>query len=89
MQYYTGRILMNRDGRILILIDRMTNVIKDLQQTTFCVPLINKYSPMTYSIVNKVHWYRKIAKHAGIKTATMYNAGIESDMMYTINCLYH
>ena len=46
----------------------MTNVMKDLQQTSFCVPLADRYSRMAYSIVNEVHWYSKIAKHTGIET---------------------
>ena len=50
--YYRGRILPNQDASVVA---RMTNVIKDLQQTSFCLPLVDKYSPMAYSIVNEVH----------------------------------
>ena len=46
----------------------MTNVMKDLQQTSFCVAIINKRSPLAYSIVNEIHWYNNISKHAGIET---------------------
>ena len=42
--------------------------MKDLQQTSFCVPIINKHSPLAYSIVNEIHWYNNILKHAGIET---------------------
>ena len=45
----------------------MTNVMKDLQQTSFCVPIIDKHSPLASSIVTEIHWYN-IAKHAGIET---------------------
>ena len=45
----------------------MTNVMKDLQQTSFCAPIIDKHSPLAYSIVNEIHWYNNIAKHAGIE----------------------
>ena len=65
MLYYTGRILPNQN----VTVDgRMTNVMKDLQQTSFCVAIINKRSPLAYSIVNEIHWYNNISKHAGIET---------------------
>ena len=47
--YYTGRILPNQN---VTVVGRMTNVMKDLQQTSFCVPIINKHSPLAYSTVN-------------------------------------
>ena len=46
----------------------MTNVMKDLQQISFCVPIIDKHSPLAYSIVNEIHWYNNTVKHAGIET---------------------
>ena len=57
--YYTGRILPNQN---VTVVGRMTNVMKDLQQTSFCVPIIDKHSPLAYSIVNEIHWYNNIAK---------------------------
>ena len=42
--------------------------MKDLSMSTFCIPIIDKHSPLAYSIVNEVHWYDKVAKHAGIKS---------------------
>ena len=32
-----------------------------------CTNIINKHSPLAYSIVNEIHWYN-ISKHAGIET---------------------
>ena len=63
--YYTGRILPNQN---VTVVGRMTNVMKDLQQTSFCVPIIDKHSPLEYRIVNEIHCYSNIAKHAGIET---------------------
>ena len=57
--YYTKRILPNQN---VTVVGRMTNVMKDLQQTSFCVPIIDKHSPLAYSIVNEIHWYNNIAK---------------------------
>ena len=57
--YYTKRILPNQN---VTVVGRMTNVMKDLQQTSFCVPIIDKHSPLAYSIVNEIHWYSNIVK---------------------------
>ena len=42
----------------------MTQVIKDLKATTFCVRGIEKHSSLAYNIVNEVHWYNQNIKHA-------------------------
>ena len=63
--YYTGRILPNQN---VTVVGRMTIVMKDSQQTSFCVPIIDKHSPLAYSIVNEIHWYNNTVKHAGIET---------------------
>ena len=68
--YYTGRILPTE--KILDVREQMTDVMKDLSATTFCVPLIHKHSPLAYSIVNEVHWYSSIAQHSGIETVWRY-----------------
>ena len=46
----------------------MTEVMKDICSSTFCVPLICKHSPLAYSIVNEIHWHSPAAKHSGIET---------------------
>ena len=71
--YYTGRILPNQN---VTVVGRLTNVMKDLQQTSFCVPIIERHSPLAYSIVNEIHWYNNIAKHAGIETVLRYTLSI-------------
>ena len=45
----------------------MTEVMKDLCSSTFCVSLVYKHSPLAYSIVNEIHWYSAAAKHSGIE----------------------
>ena len=42
--------------------------MKDLSSIMFCVPVIDKHSPFTYSFVNDVHWFDKDVKHSGIET---------------------
>lgn len=50
----------------------MTDVMLDLTSATFFVPIVDKYSPIAYSIINEVHWYHPVAKHSGIETVHRY-----------------
>ena len=50
----------------------MTNAVQDLSPATFCVPIVNKHSPLAYAIINDVHWNDKIAQHSGIETVWRY-----------------
>ena len=69
--YYTGRILPTQ--RITFAEGvTMTDVMKDLSSTTFCVPIVDAHSPIAYSIVNEVHWAHKVAKHRGVETVYRY-----------------
>ena len=58
---YNGRILpsqrINNDLNL-------SDVCVDLAMTSFCVPLIDKYSPLAYAIVNEIHWYNYDARHS-------------------------
>ena len=46
--------------------------MKDLSVITFCVPVVDKYSPVAYSIVSDIHWNHKVARHTGIETTSRY-----------------
>jgi len=63
--FYSGRILPSTN---VTVVGKMTEIMKDLSSTTFCVPLIDKDSPIAYSLVNEVHWFDDIAKHSGIES---------------------
>ena len=64
--HYTGRILpTQRPGGDLTLCD----VSFDLAKSTFCVPIVERYSPVAYSIVNEVHWNHPDVWHAGVESA--------------------
>ena len=39
----------------------------DLSCKTFWVPLVDKNSPLAYSIVNEIHWHNKEARHTGVE----------------------
>ena len=63
--YYSGRILPTQSitGKM-----ELSNVMLDLADSTFCVPLTDRSSPLAYSIVNEVHWYEECAMHSGAET---------------------
>ncbi|XP_066935306.1 uncharacterized protein [Clytia hemisphaerica] len=45
----------------------MTSTMKDLTSTSFCVPIIDKHSPLAVSIINDIHWNSTV-KHSGVET---------------------
>ena len=49
---YTGRILPTDN---ISIVGRATQAMKDLTSTMFCVPLVEKESPLAYSIASDVH----------------------------------
>ena len=67
--YYSGRILPNQETNPVV---QLTEVMKDLSNSTFCVPLIEKNSPLAFSVVNEVHWDDPVAKHTGVETVLRY-----------------
>ena len=67
--YYTGRILPSQ--KFTNKID-LSDACIDLSTSSFCVPLVDKYSPIAYSIINEIHWYHDDAKHSGDDTVFRY-----------------
>jgi len=66
---YSGRILESDNIQITT---PMTNAMKDLQSTTFCVHVLEKHSPISYAIINEVHWNNKVVKHSGVESTWRY-----------------
>jgi len=66
---YTGRILSTDEIQITT---PMTNVMKDLHKTMFCVPVLDKYSPLAYSIVDQIHWHDPAVRHSGNESIWRY-----------------
>ena len=66
--YYNGRILPNEVN----IITPLSEAIKDLTITSFCVPAIEKHSPIAYGIVNDIHWNHPVVKHSGVETTWRY-----------------
>ncbi len=67
--HFTGRILPEDEVTVL---GRVTDVMKDLCSTTFCVPITEKHSPVAFSLVNDVHWNNETVMHSGIETTLRY-----------------
>ena len=63
--HYTGRILPTEQVTSL---GKMSSAMLDLSSSTFCVPVIDTYSPLAYCIINYIHWYHKTYKHSGIES---------------------
>ena len=62
---YTGRILPTSE---VTVVGKFTNSMKNLCPTSFCVPIIDRHSPVTFSLVSDIHWNNNISRHAGIET---------------------
>ena len=67
---HKGRIISQQNVTVL---SQLTEVMKNFSSSSFSVPLIEKSSPIAYSIINEVHWNDKIAKHAGVETVLRYS----------------
>ena len=65
--YYSGRILPSQkfDNKSNI---KLSDACIDLCSGTFCVPMIDKNSPLGYSLINEVHWHDPDAQHSGNET---------------------
>ena len=67
--YSSGSILPTDNIKIT---GEVSTVMKDLAGDTFCVSIINKHSPLAYSLINEVHWHSKAAMHSGVETGRRY-----------------
>ena len=63
--YYLGRVAT---GDISFDGCDITQKMIDLSKQSFEVPIVDRYSPIAYSIVNDVHWYHTSAMHSGVET---------------------
>ncbi|XP_066926258.1 uncharacterized protein [Clytia hemisphaerica] len=67
--YYNERILPIEK---ITSTGKLTNAMFDLSSSTFIVPVVDRYSPIAYSIVNFIHWHHPVAKHKGVETVYRY-----------------
>ncbi|XP_066918232.1 uncharacterized protein [Clytia hemisphaerica] len=66
---YTGRIL---PGDEVTITGRFTSAMRDLASTTFCVPVLDKDSPVAQSLALDVHWNHPVCKHSGLESTLRY-----------------
>ena len=67
IRYYAGRLLPTQEFKSTEH-HPMTSVMSDLCGTTFCVPVVDQYSPIAWSLTYEIHWYDSIASHSGVAT---------------------
>ena len=61
--YFSGRIPQDAiNGN-----PELSDVVIDLTQASFCVPIMDRFSPVAFAIAMEVHWYHPDAKHRGIE----------------------
>ena len=63
--YYSGRILEDHqfDGY-----PDLCSAAIDLSSTTFCVPLMDQFSPVGIAVALEIHWHHPDVRHKGIDT---------------------
>ena len=61
--YYSGRILPEQQFEGY---PNLCGSALDLCRTSFCVPVMDQYSPVAISIAIEVHWYHPDVKHRGV-----------------------
>ena len=69
VRVYSERILPINE---VTIVGKATKVMKDLTSTSFCVPLVDKHSPIAYSVVSDTHWNHPTARHCGVETVLRY-----------------
>ena len=67
--YFSGRILPSQEFTNKI---ELSDACLDLATSSFCVPLVERYSPLAFSIINEVHWHHDDAQHSGCDTVFRY-----------------
>ena len=63
--YYSGRILPDQK---FLGYPELCEAALDLCQTTFCVPVMDQYSPVAISIALEIHWFHPDVCHRGIES---------------------
>ena len=73
VRLWTVRVLPCQEFTVGI---QLSDAMLDLSPTVFCVPVVDEYSPLAWSIVLEVHWNNPSAKHAGVPTVVRYCNGL-------------
>ena len=63
--YFTGRILPTQK---VTGAESLCDTSFDLAARSFCVPMVERLSPVAYAVANDVHWYDPDVKHGGVES---------------------
>ena len=69
IRFWTGRLLPSQKFSVQEL-QPMSSAMLDLSSTKFCVPLVEKYSPVAWSMMYEIHWHHRLGRHSGVATTT-------------------
>ena len=69
VRYWNGRLLPSKKFTSPET-HPMSAVMSDLSSTVFCVPVVDQYSPIAWSIVYEIHWFHPLGKHSGVATTS-------------------
>ena len=67
--FYNGRILPTDS---VTIVGKATQAMSDLTSQMFCVPILERYSPISYAIINEIHWNHPTVSHSGVETTWRY-----------------
>ena len=67
IRYYTGRLLPSQEFSSPDLYP-MSVTMTDLSSNTFCVPVVDQFSPIAWSLTYEIHWYDVLVAHTGVAT---------------------
>ena len=69
IRVWSSRVLSSQEFSVGL---QLSDTMFDLNPTKFCVPILDEYSPVAWSIALHVHWNHLTARHAGIPTVVRY-----------------
>ena len=67
IRYYTGRLLPSQKFSSPQL-HPMSDTMSDLCCSTYCVPVVDQFSPVAWSLIYEIHWYDLLVAHTGVAT---------------------
>ena len=64
VMYYSSRV----DPGNVSFVGKMSDAMIDLSSGSFEVPVVERFSPIAFSVVNQIHWEHPTAKHSGVES---------------------
>ena len=67
IRFWNGRLLASQQFTSPKL-HPISSAMLDLSSTSFCVPIVDQFSPVAWSMIHEIHWYHDFGKHSGVAT---------------------